>query len=353
MTRYTRKRLSGFPLDVILREYESDLQIKGSSTNTIKAYLQTLRRLRAFVAEQEPNDIELTLTMVTPGRVKDFVMSLQEQGEVYSNHPYRVVQQRPPSKFTIHKHYRALKSFGNWLAKNGYDNPIGEMPRMKKPKRGVIQVLTDAEIVQLYDLYNPDTAHGARWQALLAFMLATGCRLGEVITLKMEKLDMDHRRAIVVGKGDKERVVVFGARAHRALSRYIHMFRPQNGKAVVFLGLDGEPMTESGLQNIIRNARKKSGIARLHTHLLRHTFATRILLKGGSEFDLQMLLGHEDLAMTREYVHLAKQLSGPGSMEDRRPDPLDGIDFRDRPQGRRARQIPKVRGSAGQTGLEQ
>ena len=347
MAKRPKIRLHTIALAAIVQEYESDLHVRGVSPNTIRTYLQSLGKLAVFLGDGA------VLADLTPSQAKQFIRGLQEQGEIYQNHPNHAPRQAKLSKHTVHKHFRGLRSFGNWLNANGYDNPFSEMPKLKRPKRDVIDILTEDEIAKLHDLYGSHTAHGARWQALLTFFLGTGCRLSEVLTLTVDNLNMEKCRATVRGKGDKERIVVFGPLTHKALSRYLNLYRPESDAPYVFLGLDGKAMTESGIQNTIRNARKKSGIARLHTHLLRHTFATRFLLQGGSEFDLQMLLGHEDLSMTRAYVHLAKQLRGPGSMEEHRPDPLAGIQFGEPRTGRRARQIPATRAPAARQGRGQ
>lgn len=345
MTRYTKNRLKGNLFDAVVKQYVTDLELSNKSPNTIKAYTQGIQFFRAHLVEQT-GSANPTFGMATNEMARDFFQELQAQKERYQDHPYHSPQEGSLSKFTVHKHYRSLRSFGKWLETNGYDDPFGKLPRMKRPKRGVIEILNEEEIAQLYNLYNPDTGYGSRWQALLMFLLGTGCRLNEVVGLLLSDVDIQKGRAKVLGKGDKERMVFFGPLANRPVTRYLNMFRPASDSPRLFLGLDGEALTDGGMEGIIRNARTKSGITRLHTHLLRHTFATRFLLNGGSEFDLQMLLGHEDLTMTREYVHLAKQLTGPGSMEHRRPDALDGVKLTETHRtGRRGRTIPRVRES--------
>jgi hypothetical protein len=100
---------------------------------------------------------------------------------------------------------------------------------------------------------------------------------------------------------------------------------------------------------MVRNARDKTGIAKLHVHLFRHTFATNYLLAGGNVFDLQDILGHEDLEMTRRYVHLAQVLSRTGTKLEHMQrrialvDEMPGLNS-SRPEGRGSRR----RGANGQ-----
>jgi site-specific recombinase XerD len=131
--------------------------------------------------------------------------------------------------------------------------------------------------------------------------------------LTLDRLELDKYRARIIGKGDKERYIPFGTTAYQALSRYINLFRAHNSNPQVFLNLDGTPPTVSTFEHMIRNARNRSGITKLHAHLFRHTFATNYLLAGGNVFDLQDILGHEDLEMTRRYVHLAQVFSRSGT----------------------------------------
>jgi len=141
-------------------------------------------------------------------------------------------------------------------------------------------------------------------------------RVSELINLKMEDLEMDHYRAkIRNGKGRKDRYVSFGAKTWAPLDQYIRFHRP-TGADNVFLALDGQTMTVSGIEQMIRNARQKSGINKLHCHLLRHTFATSFLMAGGSAFELQEQLGHATLEMTRKYVHLASILAKTGAQPE-------------------------------------
>jgi site-specific recombinase XerD len=346
MSTYTKKKIRTVPFSNIIGEYLSDLRVHNLSPTTIRVYKYNLERLVKFLKLGQVADVELQFGMVTNERARGYLEMRLGKTTLYEDHPLRPVQNKKLSSHTVHQEVRALRSFGSWLAENGYDNPFKDLPRPKLTKYA-IDILTDAEINTLYSVYNPDTGYGARWQALISFFLGTGVRLNELVTLDLSNLDLEHRRAKVMGKGSKERFVRFGDRAHKYISRYINLFRPKTDDTRVFVGLDGICLTDKGVQNIVRNVRIKTGINRLHAHLFRHTYATRFLLAGGGEFDLQMLLGHESLEMTRRYVHLAKQLAGPNSLDDRRPDPLDEIELDiDRRGGRRSRRVPTRRPSS-------
>ncbi len=343
------KTMGQVPVDNVVKEYLGELQLRNLSPRTVRLYAYTLNRLMAHLRRGQPEDAAAPFAALTSGVVRGYVTARMEQSTVYANHRNRPSEDRRLSRATLHQEIRIFRSFGTWLHENGYPNPFVDLKLPKLPKN-LIEILTDEEIKYLFSVYNPDTHFGARWQAIVAFFLDTGVRIGELVTLILENVDLQNFRAKVVGKGSKERYVVFGNRTHRLLSRYFNVFRGSSPSPYAFLTLEGEGFTIGGLQNIVKNVRKKSGIVRLHCHLFRHTFATKFLLDGGNAFELQALLGHESLEMTRRYTHLAQQLSrvGGGPMELRRPSPLDVLEKKGvRLDARAARHGP-LRSASGQ-----
>lgn len=98
----------------------------------------------------------------------------------------------------------------------------------------------------------------------------------------------------------------FGERTSRALMRYLNRRHNPQREDTVFLQLDGRPLTENAIKLIFQRLKNKTGISRLHIHLLRHTFATNYLRANQNPFTLQSLLGHETLEMTRRYVDMVR-----------------------------------------------
>ena len=122
---------------------------------------------------------------------------------------------------------------------------------------------------------------------------------------------LDSRYVKVLGKGDKERIVSFGTNCRRALSNYAHNYRFENQDEraeTFFLCIDGHPMGPDALRSLIKRLSTSAGVARLHPHLMRHTYATRFLLNGGDSLLLQQNLGHTSLEMVRRYVHIANRM---------------------------------------------
>jgi site-specific recombinase XerD len=147
--------------------------------------------------------------------------------------------------------------------------------------------------------------------AMLELLYATGMRISELAGLTVDRLDLAHQRLRVVGKGNKERQLLFGAPAARALRHYLEVARPvlaQRGDAgsAVFLNASGTPLSARGARMVLsRWAAAIGAPSRTSPHTLRHSFATH-LLEGGADLRVvQELLGHANLQTTQVYTHLS------------------------------------------------
>ena len=147
-----------------------------------------------------------------------------------------------------------------------------------------------------------------------------------------------------MGKGSRERIIPFGARTQKALTRYLAFFRCVGNEELgrsLFLTADGRAISVNAVKLTIHRVSERTGIRRLHPHLLRHTFATHYLMAGGDVFTLQTILGHTTLEMTRRYVSLA---NSHVSVQHQRFSPLDRLAASTRgrpPEGKVA--IPSAR----------
>jgi len=311
----SREKRMPVTMDAVISEYVASLKLRDLSPTTLVTYERVLSHFRDFIRRGQP-DARVPFSAVTLRAARAYVAAKLGQETLYANHPHHKEREGKLSPHTVHQHVRVLWAFGNWLTKNNYKSTGLENLEAPKLPETLIDILSPEEIDQLYNLYSPDTLIGSRWRATFAFFLQTGVRVSELVNLKMDDLDMDHYRAkIRNGKGRKDRDVSFGAKTWQPLDQYIRFHRPTYTD-YVFLSLEGEPMTVSGIEQMMRNARRKSGIKKLHCHLLRHTFSTNFLLAGGSAFELQEQLGHTTLEMTRKYIHLANILAKTGAQPE-------------------------------------
>jgi site-specific recombinase XerD len=171
--------------------------------------------------------------------------------------------------------------------------------RAAAPKRGVPQPLA--------------AALARRDAALLELLYATGMRISEAASLTMDRVDVGRRRLRVIGKGSKERELLFGAPAQRALDAYLNQSRPvlagtrqASPSAAIFLNAAGGALTARGARMAVARWVRETGVAaRTSPHTLRHSFATHLLEGGADLRSVQELLGHANLATTQVYTHLS------------------------------------------------
>ncbi len=156
-----------------------------------------------------------------------------------------------------------------------------------------------------------DEALAQRDAAMLELLYATGMRISELATLSLDRVDLSRKRLRVVGKGRKERQLLFGAPAASALSRYLQGARPVLASrgdpgSAVFLNANGGPLSVRGARLVIERWVEAAGSpSRTSPHTLRHSFATH-LLEGGADLRVvQELLGHANLQTTQVYTHLS------------------------------------------------
>jgi integrase/recombinase XerC/integrase/recombinase XerD len=240
-----------------------------------------------------------------------------------------------------------LKAFFAWLHREDYTetNRLEGLHNFKAPQK-VVEVLSEEEISWVAAAIDTKTPSGCQDFAILVLMLDSGLRLGEIISLLEEDLDIDAGHLKVMGKASKERRVPFGASTPKALWRYRNHYRPEWAYPRVgnfFLTQEGEAMPESGMKSMFKRLSRRSGVTRLHPHLCRNTFATRHLMNGGDVFSLQQILRHTTLEMVRRYASLA---SAHVAVQHRKFSPMDRIRLATF-GGRRNREFARSKWAAG------
>ncbi len=158
-----------------------------------------------------------------------------------------------------------------------------------------------------------DDALQLRNQAVMELFYASGMRLGELKDLELSSVDTESGTARVTGKGNKTRFVPIGAKAMKALDRYLTSGRPRltNGKSSVnqiFINHRGGKLPAQGVRDIVKkHARKAAYEKRIYPHLLRHSFATHLLEEGADLRVIQEMLGHADITTTQIYTAVDQQ----------------------------------------------
>jgi len=213
---------------------------------------------------------------------------------------------------TMNNHGRSLRAFFHWSYEEGYTSErlLGRFRPHKIPAE-VVEPLSDREIEAVLAA----ARFKRRDYAVTSLLMDTGLRAFEACGLRAADVNLDEDWLKVMGKGAKERIVPFGKRARKALLTYVLNERPEGASSdFLFLGHGGNPITPDTIRQVMDRLKRRSGVTRLHAHLLRHTFATRFLLNGGSELLLKYLLGHTTLVMVERYVHFTSVLAAEASI---------------------------------------
>ena len=157
----------------------------------------------------------------------------------------------------------------------------------------------------------PDTnkVYGQRNLVIIRLLYATGVRVDELVNIRLKDIDVSDRTIRILGKGSKERVVVFGVNTQSDLKKYLSDGRRQldiKGNDYLFLNKDGNRLSSRYVRKIIDDIVVKASIKmHISPHMLRHTFATEMLNNGADLVSVKDLLGHESLNTTSIYTHLS------------------------------------------------
>jgi site-specific recombinase XerD len=206
------------------------------------------------------------------------------------------------------KYLTILSSFYNFCLQESLidRSPVKKrwFPRLPKP---IPKYLEKEEVAKLRQV---SECSSLRNQAIVEFMLTSGCRVGEVHRLNIEDVDIENRTARVIGKGKKIRHVHFSEKSAMLIERYLE-FNKQEGSVPLFMTLKGNKnrLSIPGIQAILYKIGVKAGLKRkLHPHQLRHTFATELLTKGAELSFISDELGHADLNTTQIYARVPNKL---------------------------------------------
>ncbi len=206
----------------------------------------------------------------------------------------------------------AIRGFYRFLHAEGLAaDDVAEGLLGPKLERKLPKALSRRAVARLLEC-DPDTALGVRDQAILHVLYATGCRVGEVITLRTTSIIAEHRLLRAFGKGNKERLVPIADAALACVRRYLAEVRPslrararQDPGDVLFLSRTGRPLDRVRVFQIVREAAARAGLTiACSPHALRHSFATHLVAGGADLRSVQEMLGHASLQTTQVYTHV-------------------------------------------------
>jgi integrase/recombinase XerD len=280
-------------MDALVQEFINALWLeRGFSQNTLAAYQTDLKHFTEWLHGRT-----VSLLEVKRPEIVDYLAHRVQIG----SHPR-----------TTARLLSCLKTFYRYLLREQrcHTDPTVniEGPRLG---RSLPKDLSESEVFALLKAPNTQEPRGLRDKALLEILYASGLRVTELVTLKLEQISLQQGIVRVVGKGDKERLVPVGEEALDWLQRYLTVARPlilkNNGPTdALFLSNRGTEMTRQSFWHRIKQYAKLVGIQKsLSPHTLRHAFATHLVNHGADLRVVQMLLGHASISTTQIYTHVA------------------------------------------------
>lgn len=266
---------------------------RGLSTN----YQLLVRRVLEALASWLKQDREVEdATAVTTQHLTDYLARRKKDGIAASSARVELV---------------AVKIFFRWLAARG--KRIGDPaepilpPRLEKHLPGT---LNEGDARMLVESITGNDPLDRRDRAILELFYASGLRLSELISARLENLSLEEGWIRVTGKGSKTRLAPVGAAAKEAIQTYLKHSRPtlvkvKKTKSHIFLSQLGGSLTRERVWQIVKKRAEQAGLGEhVHPHLLRHSFATHLLNNGADLRVIQEMLGHADIATTQIYTHV-------------------------------------------------
>lgn len=273
-------------------------------------YLEALaleRNLSPYTLRNYDGDIRGLLAFLEERKVDPRALSRQ----VFREYLSRLVADGI-SPGSIQRKVSAARGFYRWLQAQGLveANPLANVKGPRKPRR-LPSFLTYDEVTALVSSPQGSRPQAIRDRAILELLYATGMRVSEIVSLDLDDVDLDGQAIRVVGKGNKERMVVMGEPAREALERYLREARPKlaaGAERALFLNRDGGRLSVRRVQLMLRKYAAAAGLGkRAYPHLLRHTFATHLLDGGADLRVVQELLGHANVNTTQVYLHVTEE----------------------------------------------
>ena len=251
-------------------------RIEGCSDRTIAYYKITVEHLLS--------QIETGVRKITTEEIREYLSNYQKRNNC--------------TNVTIDNVRRNISSFFSWLEEEDYilKSPMKRIHKIKT-KTVVKNTISDEGIERLRD-----NCKEKRDLAIIDLLYSTGIRVGELVNLNIDDIDLDGRECVVYGKGDKERRVYFDAKAKVHLKEYIDARKDDNEALFVTLDAPHDRLKISGVEIRLRKLGKKLELDKIHPHKFRRSMATRAIDKGMPIEQVQKILGHSQIDTTMQYA---------------------------------------------------
>lgn len=260
---------------------------RNYSLDTIKSYKTDILEYFEYL-----DSVSINYLKVKYNDIKNYLIYLNDKDNINS---------------TISRKISALRSFYKYLVNNDVleNNPFLSV-KLPKKERKLPRFFSYNELDALFNVPDLSTPLGQRDRLILELLYATGVRVSELINIKCS--DIKGREIIILGKGNKERIVSFGDYADEILQLYLRDgYKKLNKKnsPYLFLNKNYTNLSDRGVRLILDKIISETSINKnISPHMIRHSFATHLLNEGCELLSVQQLLGHESLSATAIYTHV-------------------------------------------------
>jgi len=270
---------------------------KGLSENTLSAYRSDLTKFALYLGLQSDAGMSVQLVDFEKDRLDQYLATRYDSG----------LSERSTSRFLS-----SLRSMCQFMLRQKIrsDDPVSLLQNPKLPQ-SLPKTLTESQVIDLLNAPKIDDPIQLRDKAMLEVLYATGLRVTELVSLRLDQLSLQQGVVRVIGKGNKERLVPLGEDAVDWVATFLKQGRGALLKSesdIIFPSKRGVAMTR---QTFWHRIKLYSQIANIQTdispHTMRHAFATHLLNHGADLRVVQMLLGHSDLSTTQIYTHVATE----------------------------------------------
>ena len=261
--------------DDLIECYLEAMSVQGRSYKTIRAYKGAIKRLM--------NEIKVTVRRVTVYHLRSYIAKMKERGLKES---------------TMENQRQVFSSFFGWLFREGLieKNPVVNLGAIKVPKvQKMIFSEVDMEIMR-------QSCQNIRDKAAICFLASTGCRVGELVGINIDSVNLDELECVVTGKGNKQRTVYMDNVTAMFLRNYLET-RKDNNQAL-FVNRYNKRFNTNGIREMLLRVEKAAGIQHIHPHKFRRTLATNLHKRGCPIQTIAAILGHESIETSMKYIML-------------------------------------------------
>ena len=263
--------------DDLIECFLQAIAVQGRSQKTIATYKGVIKRLM--------QEIRVTVRRVTVYHLRSYLAKLKEKGLKES---------------TMEGYRQVFSSFFGWLFREGLieKNPVVNLGSIKVPKvQKLIFSDIDMELMR-------QSCENVRDKAIICFLASTGCRVGELVGVNINAVDLKALECVVTGKGNKQRTVYLDNVTAMFLRNYLSTRKDDN--EALFINRSGRRFKEDGIREMLLRIEKASGVHHVHPHKFRRTLATTMAKRGMPIQVIAQILGHEKIETTMKYISMNK-----------------------------------------------